>query len=122
VARRIKPETAVAIAGVRGLQVAEFRRRLDKLPAEPTDVYDFSRERDNLSERITGLEAGADVHVGAWELAAELLPTVGLKSKWERSGPKCFRIVGDEVMPEDYERLSSFRVSPNDTIEAAADD
>jgi hypothetical protein len=99
-ARRIKPETAIAITGVRGLQIAEFYRRLDKLPAEPTDVYDFSRERDQVLARIGELEAGDDVHVGAWELAAELRPMVGLKSRFERSGPKSFRIVGNELVGE----------------------
>lgn len=111
-ARRIKPETALAIAGVRGLQVAQFRRRLDKLPAEPNDVYDFSRERDNLDRRIAGLEAGEDVSVAAWELAAELLPTAGLTSRRDRSGPKCFRFVGDALMPEEYERVSDGTIVP----------
>ena len=105
-ARRMKPETAVALVGVRALQAAKFRSRLDKLPVE-TDVYDFRVERDHLLERIGQLEAGADVHVQAWELAAELLPVVGLKSRFESSGPKCFRITGDQIVPEDYERISN---------------
>jgi hypothetical protein len=52
-------------------------------------------------------EAGEDVHVQASELARELLPAVGLKSGFDRSGPRCFRIVGEGLVPEDYERVSS---------------
>ena len=48
----------------------------------------------------------------AWELARELLPAVGLKSGFDRSGPKCFRIVGDELMPEDYEKVSTSPPDP----------
>ena len=104
-ARKLKPATAVAVVGVRALQAAKFRRQLDKLPVS-SEIYDFSRERDQLWERIAQLEAGEDVHVQASELARELLPAVGLKSGFDRSGPRCFRIVGDGLVPEDYERAT----------------
>jgi len=87
----------VAITGVRGLQIAAFRARLDRLPVA-TDVYDFSRERDDLQHRIAQLEAGRAVHVQAWELAHELLPQVGLKSGFDRSGPRCFCIEGEDLI------------------------
>ena len=102
-ARLMRAAAAVAVVGVRGLQIAKFRSRLDRLPLA-TDVYDFSAERDRLRSRIAQLEAGEDVLLQAWELARELLPAVGLKSGSDRSGPKCFRIVGDELMPEDTRR------------------
>ena len=98
----------MAVVGVRALQSAKFEARLDRLPTA-SDIYDFSRERDDLSWRIAQLQAGEDVHVQAWELARELLPAVGLKSGFDRSGPQCFRIVGDKLVPEDYEKVSSAR-------------
>ena len=98
-ARRMKPETAVSILGVRGLQIAKFQARLNRLPTS-TEVYDFSRERDQLLHRIAQLEAGDDVYLQAWELADELLPAVGMKSRWSRGGPRSFRVVGDELLPE----------------------
>ena len=110
-ARRMKPETAVAVVGVRGLQIAKFRSRLDRLPTS-SGVYDFSRERDQIEQRIVELEAGEDVHVQAWELALELLRAVGLKSGFDRSGPRCFCIVGDELVPEDYERVGAAPADP----------
>ena len=103
-ARKLKPETAVV--GVRALQAAKFRSQLDKLPVS-SEIYDFSRERSGLLERIAQLEAGEDVHVQASELATELLPTPGLKSGFDRFGSKCFRIVGDELRPVDYEKVIS---------------
>lgn len=110
-ARRMKPETAVAVVGIRGLQIAKFRSRLDRLPVS-TDVYDFSREREQLRERIAQLEAGEDVHLQASELARELLPAVGLKSEFDRSGPRRFCIVGNELVPEDYERVGTAPPDP----------
>ncbi len=107
-ARKLKPETAVAVVGVRALQAAKFRSQLEKLPVS-SEVYDFSRERNLLLERIAQLEAGGDVYVRASELAPELLPAVGLRSGFDRSGPRCFRIVGDKLVPEDYEKVSSAR-------------
>ena len=52
----------------------------------------------------------AAAHLQAWELADELVAVAGLRSRFDQSGPKCFRIDGDELVPEDYERLSSVRV------------
>ena len=112
-ARRMRPETAVAVKGARALQAAAFRARLERLPVS-TDVYDFSHERDDLEHRIAQLDAGRAVYIQAWELAAELVASAGLRSRWDRSGPRCFRIEGDELIPEDYERVSSV---PDDTIE-----
>jgi hypothetical protein len=109
VARRKQRPPAVAVEGIRGLQVAKFRARLDGLPEtfdSANDVYDHRPERRQILARIEMLEAGEVVHVQAWELADELGAVAGLRSRWDRSGPKCFRIECDELVPEDYERLT----------------
>jgi hypothetical protein len=109
VARRKQRPPAVAVEGIRGLQVAKFRSQLDRLPETfdaADDVYDHRPERRRVLARIAELEAGEVVHLQAWELAQELVPVAGLRSRWDRSGPKCFRIEGDQLIPEDYERLS----------------
>ena len=105
-ARRMRAETAVAVVGIRALQLAAFQRRLDGLP-ESSEVYNFGAERDQLEQRIAQLEAGEAVHLQAWELASELVVVAGLKSRFDQSAPKCWRIAGDELIPEDYERRST---------------
>jgi hypothetical protein len=105
-ARKLRAETAVQMIGVRALQVARFRSRLDRLPTS-SDVYDFSAERDQLRQRIAALEAGEDVQLQTWELADELLPMVGLRSRFDRSAPRVFRIAGDSVVPDQYERVGA---------------
>lgn len=113
-ARRMRPETAVAVHGIRGLQAACFRARLDRLIGADSVVYDFSAERDQLARRIAALEVGEAVSLQAWELAGELVAVAGLKSRFDQSGPKCFRIEGDALMPEHYERIV-----PNGATETA---
>lgn len=98
-AKRIRPETAIRVAGVRGVQAAKFRADLEKLPTH-TDVYDFGLQRAVLEEKIAALQAGAVVHLQGYELAGELLSVSGLRSRFDLSGPRCFRIVNDELMPE----------------------
>ena len=103
-ARRIRPETAVQVVGVRGVQAAKFRADLEKLPTV-ADIYDFGPQRVFLEQQITRLEDGADVHVQAAHLADELLPMAGLKSRFDRSGARCWRITGDGMVPDEYHRL-----------------
>ncbi|MCQ4364555.1 hypothetical protein KQR54_26100 [Mycobacterium gordonae] len=98
-ARRVRPAAAAAVEGLRALQVAKFRARLDRLP-RVCDVYDFDAERGQLQQRIAALEVGEVVHVQAWELAPELVATAGLRSGFDRSGPSCFRIEDDELVPD----------------------
>ena len=117
VARRKQRPPAVAMEGIRGLQVAKFRSRLARLPESFDGVYDHGPERRRVLARIAELEAVDVVHLQAWELADELVPLAGLRHRFDQSGPKCFRIVGDELIPEDYER-----VFPADTIVPAEDD
>lgn len=45
-----------------------------------------------------------DVHLRATDLADELLPEAGLRSRFDRDGPKCFRIVREELIAEDLQR------------------
>lgn len=104
-ARRIRPETAVQVVGVRGVQAAKFRADLEKLPTV-TDIYDFGPQRALLEKRIAVLVAGEDVDVQAGELADELVAVVGLKSRFDMSGPRCFRTTGDSLEPVDYERIA----------------
>ena len=105
-ARKMRAETAVQVIGVRALQSAAFQLRLDRLPAS-SDIYDFTGERDHLRQRIAALDAGEDVQLQAWELADEILPVVGLRSRFSHSGPKCFRIIGDQLVPEDYRNVGT---------------
>jgi hypothetical protein len=108
VAGRMRPETAVAVRGIRGLQIAKFRSRLERLPEAGFDgVYDHSPERRRVVDRIAGLESGDDVYLQAWELADELLPVAGLKSRWDPSGPKCFRMSGDRLVPEEHQKTGA---------------
>ncbi len=99
-ARRRRPTAATVVAeGIRGFQAARFQARLDGLsPARPT----FDRERARLQERICQLEAGAVVHVEAWELAEELVAVAGLRSRWDVAPRACFRIEGDGLIAEDW--------------------
>jgi hypothetical protein len=106
VARRKQRPLAVAVAGIRGLQIVKFRSRLERLPESFDGVYDHGPERRRILDRIGELEGGEVVHLQAWELADELVAVAGLRSRWDQSGPKCFRIAGDELIPEEYERLS----------------
>jgi hypothetical protein len=105
VARRKQRPPTVAVEGIRGLQVAKFRSRLARLPESFDGVYDHGPERRRVLARIAELEADDVVHLQAWELADELVPLAGLRSRFDQSGPKCFRIEGDDLIPEDYERL-----------------
>jgi hypothetical protein len=107
VARRKQRPPAVAVEGIRGLQIAKFRSRLERLPESFDGVYDHGSERRRVLDRIAGLEAGEVVHLQAWELAEELVPLAGLKSRFDNSGSKCFRIEGDQLIAEDYERISN---------------
>jgi hypothetical protein len=108
-ARRMRAETAIAVRGVRALQVAALQSRLARLPESVPGVYDFRGERDQLRERIAALEASEDVQVQTWELAPELLPVVGVRSRFDQSGPRVFRISGDEVVPDEYRKAASPR-------------
>jgi hypothetical protein len=103
----MRTETAVVVGGIWGLQIAKFLSRLERQPESSFDgSYGYGPERRRIMARIAELEAGEDVHVQAWELADELVAVVGLRSRWDQSGPKCLRISGDELIPEDYEKVS----------------
>ena len=96
---------AVAVEGLRALQITKFRSRLERLPeSSGGDWYDHGPERRRVLARIAELEAGEVVHLQNWELADELVVVAGLRSRWDRSGARCFRIEGDELIPEDYEK------------------
>lgn len=98
-ARRIRPETAIQVVGVRGVQAAKFRADLEKLPTV-TDIYDFGPQRALLEKRIAALVAGEDVELQASELADELLSVAGLRSRFDRgSGVRIFRIEDDRLVP-----------------------
>jgi len=99
-ARRLRPETAVAVAGIRALQVAHMREQLGKLPPS-SDLYDHSGQRAYLEARVAELQAGEPVHLQRWELAGELVAVAGLRSRWDRSGPGYFLIDGDQLAPTD---------------------
>jgi hypothetical protein len=105
---RQKRGATVAVDDIRALQVAKFQARLARLPGS-TDVYDFDRsgERALLQRRIAQLEVGEVVHLQTWELADELKAVVW--ARWRRTlgTPKCFRIEGNELIPEDYERVAN---------------
>jgi hypothetical protein len=77
------------------------------LPADSSGIYDYSGHRSFLRQQIARLEAGEDVYVQAWELADELAAVAGLKSRRDQAGPKCFRITGDRLVPEEYERIGT---------------
>lgn len=102
---RFVEDAAVSVSGMRGFQAAKFRAQLEKLPAAATDVYDFHGHRMMLERRLADLEAGRVVHLQRHELADELLAVAGLRSRWDQSGSKCWRIEGDQLVPEDYERV-----------------
>ena len=91
---------------MRALQSARFQDRLERLPRS-SDVWSFDGERTRLVERIAALEIGDDICLQAWELADELVAVVGLKPRFDQCGPRCFRITGDELVPEEYEKVST---------------
>lgn len=99
-ARRIRAETAVAIAGVRGVQAAKLRADLLKLQGSDTDVYDFSAERGRVKSLLAAVEAGEAVYLRSTELASELLAVAGLRSRFDRSC-RCFQLVGEQLIPAD---------------------
>lgn len=103
-ARFVNHAAGSVFGGIRKLQAAQFRAQLERLPVSTTGVYDFRGHRTLLLQRISELEAGEAVHLQRHELADELVQIAGLRSRWDSSGPKCFRIEGDGLFPEDYER------------------
>ncbi|MGP4058889.1 hypothetical protein ACTWP6_29430 [Mycobacterium sp. 4D054] len=82
------------------MQVAKFRADLEKLPTV-TDIYDFGLQRALLEMKIAALQAGEAVEVQAVELADELLSKAGLRSRFDRTGMRLFRIEDDRLVPAD---------------------
>ena len=104
--------------------VARIKAEMAEEGLEPdAREVEFLAIAEGLQDRIVELEAAIEQHgltnvtkgglvrlnpavVEARQTRAALVSVAALRSRWDQSGPKCFRIERDDLIPEDYERLS----------------
>jgi hypothetical protein len=86
------------VTGLREHLASRCRATIDKLPhATECEIYDFTRERDRLCDRLIDIETGRDVTVYRFELGEYAQP--------REDGQHVYILRGDPLVTAGYERV-----------------